>query len=62
MQGASEFTIGGVLADWNIVDRLHKIIVPTVVMTSEFDSKYYQSQLIIILRYYSLMKIAYCVI
>lgn len=38
MQGASEFTIGGVLENWSITDRLHHITVPTLVIRGEYDT------------------------
>jgi L-proline amide hydrolase len=38
MQGDCEFLIGGVLEQWSIVDRLHLITVPTVVLVGEYDS------------------------
>jgi len=38
MQGESEFTSGGVFLDWTIVDRLHLISVPVLVMAGEYDT------------------------
>jgi L-proline amide hydrolase len=38
MQGASEFTIGGVLKGWSILDRLPLVLVPALVLVGEFDS------------------------
>jgi len=38
MQGESEFTVGGVLLGWNIVDRLHKIKCPVIVLVGEYDT------------------------
>eukprot|EP00397_Hematodinium_sp_SG-2012_P015727 GEMP01016024.1.p1 GENE.GEMP01016024.1~~GEMP01016024.1.p1 ORF type:complete len:413 (+),score=80.72 GEMP01016024.1:21-1259(+) len=38
MQGASEFTIGGVLADLDITDQLVKINVPTLLTSGEYDT------------------------
>ena len=38
MQGASEFTLGGVLENWSIVERNAKIQVPTLVLMGEFDT------------------------
>ena len=38
MQGESEFTVGGVLLGWNIADRLHKILVPCLVLVGEYDT------------------------
>jgi len=38
MQGISEFTIGGVLENWSIVERNSQIQVPAVVLVGEFDS------------------------
>jgi L-proline amide hydrolase len=38
MQGASEFTIGGVLENWTITERLHLINVPTVVLCGQYDT------------------------
>lgn len=38
MQGNSEFTIGGVLKDWSITERLKNITVPSVVFVGEFDT------------------------
>eukprot|EP00812_Abedinium_dasypus_P008713 NODE_2454_length_931_cov_412.590183.p1 GENE.NODE_2454_length_931_cov_412.590183~~NODE_2454_length_931_cov_412.590183.p1 ORF type:complete len:249 (-),score=36.83 NODE_2454_length_931_cov_412.590183:75-821(-) len=38
MQGASEFTIGGVLEHWTITDRLHVVRVPTLVLAGQFDT------------------------
>jgi proline-specific peptidase len=39
MQGASEFTFGGVLKDWSIVERNRAYIrVPTLVLAGEFDT------------------------
>jgi len=38
MQGASEFCVGGVLKNWSIVDRLHLVKVPVLVVRGEFDT------------------------
>jgi L-proline amide hydrolase len=38
MQGESEFTIGGVLEHWSVVDRLHLVQVPTLVCIGQYDS------------------------
>jgi hypothetical protein len=38
MQGASKFTLGGVLEHWSIVERNAVITVPTMVMIGEFDT------------------------
>jgi proline iminopeptidase len=38
MQGASEFTLGGALEHWSIVERNATISVPTLVMMGEFDT------------------------
>jgi L-proline amide hydrolase len=38
MQGDCEFLVGGVLEHWSIVDRLHNITVPTLVLVGEYDS------------------------
>ena len=38
MQGASEFTIGGVLANWNITARLSEIEAETLVTRGEYDT------------------------
>ena len=38
MQGASEFTLGGVLENWNIVERNSAILVPTLVMMGQYDT------------------------
>ena len=38
MQGESEFTTGGVFTDWSIVDRLHLISVPVLVLAGEYDT------------------------
>lgn len=37
MNGPSEFHVTGTLRDWNIVDRLAEIDVPTLVVTGEYD-------------------------
>lgn len=37
MNGPSEFTVVGSLKTWSIVDQLHKITVPTLVLNGEFD-------------------------
>jgi len=37
MQGPSEFTITGTLKSWTIVDILHTISVPTLMINSVFD-------------------------
>lgn len=38
MQGESEFTVGGVLLGWSIVDRLHLVRCPALVLVGEFDT------------------------
>jgi proline-specific peptidase len=38
MQGASEFTFGGVLENWSITERLSVVDVPTLVMRGEYDT------------------------
>eukprot|EP01038_Epipyxis_sp_PR26KG_P010615 gene10615-14256_t len=38
MQGHSEFTIGGVLENWSITDRLKQINCPSMVLVGEYDS------------------------
>ena len=38
MQGASEFTLGGALEHWTIVERNATISVPTMVMMGECDT------------------------
>jgi len=38
MQGESEFTIGGVLENWDISDRIVHLKIPTLVLYSEYDS------------------------
>jgi pimeloyl-ACP methyl ester carboxylesterase len=38
MQGASEFTIGGVLEKWSIKDRLGVVQVPVLILRGEFDT------------------------
>ena len=38
MQGKSEFTLGGVLEKWRIVERHANIAVPALVMIGEFDT------------------------
>ncbi|GAM91087.1 hypothetical protein ANO11243_091340 [Dothideomycetidae sp. 11243] len=40
MIGSSEFHSEGSLRDWNIVDQLHKINVPTLMYSGEFDTSY----------------------
>jgi L-proline amide hydrolase len=37
MNGPNEFHIVGTLRDWTIVDRLHRIAVPTLVITGRYD-------------------------
>ncbi|KIW99527.1 uncharacterized protein Z518_11266 [Rhinocladiella mackenziei CBS 650.93] len=37
MNGPSEFTVIGNLKDWSVVDQVHKISVPTLVLNAEFD-------------------------
>lgn len=37
MIGPNEFTVVGTLKDWSVVDRLHRIAVPTLVLAGEFD-------------------------
>lgn len=49
MNGASEFTINGNLANYNVTDKLHNIKVPTLFICGEYDEarpstvKYFQS-------------------
>ena len=38
MQGPSEFTIKGVLADWNVTGQLKNVIVPALVIRGEYDT------------------------
>ena len=38
MQGPSEFTLGGVLKNWSILDRLYKVECPALVLRGEFDT------------------------
>lgn len=38
MQGASEFTIGGVLGSFNVTGRLHEINVPVLLTSGKFDT------------------------
>jgi L-proline amide hydrolase len=38
MQGESEFTVSGVLENWSILDRLHLVDAPTLVVMGQFDS------------------------
>ena len=38
MQGPSEFGIGGLLANWDIKDRLEEIRVPTLMVGARFDT------------------------
>jgi len=37
MNGPSEFTVVGSLKTWSVIDKLHKIQVPTLVLNGEFD-------------------------
>ncbi|TFK40277.1 proline-specific peptidase [Crucibulum laeve] len=37
MLGPSEFTINGVLKDWSVVDMIHTIKVPTLLINSAYD-------------------------
>jgi len=37
MNGPSEFTVVGSLKTWSIVDQVHKISVPTLVLNGEYD-------------------------
>lgn len=37
MIGPSEFTITGSLKEWTVIDRLHQIVTPTLVVAGEFD-------------------------
>lgn len=37
MNGPSEFHVTGSLRDWSVVDRLHFIAVPTLVLTGRYD-------------------------
>jgi L-proline amide hydrolase len=38
MQGESEFTLGGVLMDWSVTSRLHRVTVPAIVLVGQFDT------------------------
>lgn len=38
MQGDSEFTCSGVIELWTILDRLHRVAVPALVLMGEYDS------------------------
>lgn len=38
MQGASEFTMGGVLSNWNVTDKLQYIEAETLVTRGQFDT------------------------
>ena len=38
MQGASEFTIGGVLASWSVTAQLHRVRTPTLLTHGRFDT------------------------
>lgn len=38
MQGESEFTIGGILKDWNCTNKLYLIQVPCFVIIGEYDT------------------------
>jgi L-proline amide hydrolase len=37
MNGPSEFHVIGSLKEWSVIDRLHGISVPTLVVAGEFD-------------------------
>jgi pimeloyl-ACP methyl ester carboxylesterase len=37
MSGPSEFTVIGSLKTWSVIDELHKINVPCLVLNGEFD-------------------------
>ncbi|KAK5045030.1 hypothetical protein LTR84_010178 [Exophiala bonariae] len=37
MNGPSEFTVVGSLKTWSVVDEVHKINIPTLVLNAEFD-------------------------
>jgi L-proline amide hydrolase len=37
MNGPNEFHVVGTLGDWSIIDRLDKVIAPTLVIAGEFD-------------------------
>ncbi|KAK5211568.1 hypothetical protein LTR47_005291 [Exophiala xenobiotica] len=37
MNGPSEFTVVGSLKNWSIVDELHKVHVPTLVLNADYD-------------------------
>jgi len=37
MNGPNEFHVLGTLRDWSIIDRLHLITAPTLVIAGEFD-------------------------
>lgn len=36
-EGTSEFNLCGTLKDWSVVDQIHKIRVPTLLLNGEFD-------------------------
>jgi L-proline amide hydrolase len=38
MQGASEFTVGGVLKNWSVLQENAAVFVPTLVLAGEFDT------------------------
>lgn len=37
MWGPDEFRLSGNLVDWDVTDRLHEILVPTLILTGSFD-------------------------
>ena len=37
MNGPNEFHVIGTLRDWSIIDRLHRVTAPTLVVAGEFD-------------------------
>lgn len=37
MNGPSEFTVVGSLKNWSVIDEVHKITAPTLVLSAEFD-------------------------
>jgi len=37
LNGPNEFTITGVIKDWDITDEIHKIDVPTLIIVGEYD-------------------------
>ncbi|EXJ80076.1 hypothetical protein A1O3_08362 [Capronia epimyces CBS 606.96] len=37
MNGPSEFTVIGSLKSWSVIDQVHEISVPTLVLNTEFE-------------------------